>query len=118
MRCGAGEAAVHHPLLYAHPRAPARLGVCLGKTSGLLRDRGTAQAMHFRIYMYAHVWMCAPVYVYVHCDGYRWVDVDVCMHTFCGHRDGVCLATRVAVLPRGPFFYYCPLILLYELARL
>ena len=43
MRCGTGEAAVHHPLLFAHPRTPARFGVCLGKTSGLVRDRGTAQ---------------------------------------------------------------------------
>lgn len=43
MRCGTGQAAVHHPLLFSHPRAPARFGVCLGKTSGLVRDRGTAQ---------------------------------------------------------------------------
>ena len=58
VRCGAGEAAVHHPLVYAHPRAPARLGVCLGKTSGLLRDRGTAQAMHFHIYVCIHLCGC------------------------------------------------------------
>ena len=32
MRCGTGEAAVHHPLLFAHPRTPARFGVCLGKS--------------------------------------------------------------------------------------
>jgi len=41
MRCGSGETAVHHPLLYEHPRT-RRAGVALGKTSGLLRDRGTA----------------------------------------------------------------------------
>ena len=34
MRCGTGTAAVHHPLLFVHPRKPDRLGVCLGKTSG------------------------------------------------------------------------------------
>ena len=41
MRCGSGETAVHHPLLYEHPRTQ-QAGVALGKTSGLLRDRGTA----------------------------------------------------------------------------
>lgn len=76
MRCGTGKAAVHHPLLFAHPRSPARFGVCLGKTSGLVRDRGTAQeselgeaeaeaalaaldahvAAHAAAHTYAHEW--------------------------------------------------------------
>ena len=37
VRCGAGAGAVHHPLLYAHPRT-GRPAVCLGKTSGIVWD--------------------------------------------------------------------------------
>ena len=83
MRCGTGAAAVHHPLLFAHPRKPDRLGVCLGKTSGLVRDRGTAQertlgeaeaaaalakldahvATHAEAHCYAHEWRAGDTLV-------------------------------------------------------
>ena len=42
MQCGQGGKAVHHPLLFAHPRTQ-RASVCLGKTSGLVWDKGSAQ---------------------------------------------------------------------------